>query len=165
MRLDLRHNFADASHDIKRVRSRKSPDANECRGLAVEADILLVIFCAQHDISDFTKPHDDTILLLDDQLTELLRRSQIRVSHQIDRHHGSLGSTQGRQIVVSRQGFSKLGRRNAERGHLLGLQPNPHCECAFAENIGSLNSTDRAELGLHDAGQVIRNLILVEVRR
>jgi len=33
----------------------------------------------------------------------------------------------------------------------------------FAENVGALHTADSAELGLDDAGEVIRNLILVQV--
>ena len=51
------------------------------------------------------------------------------------------------------------------RRHLIGFQPDAHGKRAVAENIGPLHAADRAQLRLHDAGQVVGNLRLIEIGR
>ena len=62
---------------VERVGGRQHPDAHERRRLAVEADVLLVVLRAEHDVGDLAEPDDDAVLLLDDELPELfgVRRS------------------------------------------------------------------------------------------
>ena len=50
----------------------QDPDAHERGGLAVEADVRLVVLGAEHDVGDLAEAHDDAVLLLDDELAELL---------------------------------------------------------------------------------------------
>src|SRR6202040_1410300 len=47
--------------------------------------------------------------------------------------------------------------------HLVRLEPDAHGEGAVAQNIRTLYSTDSAQLRLHHAGQIVGNLVLVEV--
>ena len=49
--------------------------------------------------------------------------------------------------------------------HLVRLQPDAHRERAVAEDVGALDAADRAQLRLHDAGQVVGDLVLIEIRR
>ena len=58
-----------------------------------------------------------------------------------------------------------VGGRDAEGGHPVGLQPDPHREGAVAEDVGPLDAADRREAGLDDAGQVVGDLVLVELVR
>ena len=49
--------------------------------------------------------------------------------------------------------------------HPVRLQPDAHGERAGAKDVGSLHAADGAELRLHDARQVVGNLIRIEVCR
>ena len=53
--------------------------------------------------------------------------------------------------------------RDAERSHFFGLEPDPHRKGALAQYVGALNAVDRAQLGLHNARQIVRNLVLIEI--
>ena len=48
---------------VERVGGRQHPDAHERRRLAVEADVLLVVLGAEHDVGDVAEPDDDAVLL------------------------------------------------------------------------------------------------------
>ena len=163
--LDGRHLGPHALDHFERVRRRQHPDAHEHRGLAVEADVLLVVLGAEHDVGDLAEADDDAVLLLHDQLAELLGRPQVGVGHQVDRDHRSLGAADRRQVVVAGQRLAQLRRRDAPGRHLLGLQPDPHRERPRAEDVGALDAGDGAQLRLHDAGQVVGDLVLIETRR
>ena len=54
---------AHALDHVERVGGRQHPDAHERRGLAVEADVLLVVLGAEHDVGDLAEPDDDAVLL------------------------------------------------------------------------------------------------------
>ena len=69
------------------------------------------------------------------------------------------------EIVVARQSVMHVGRRDAAGGHLLGLEPDAHGEGAVAQDVGALDAADGAQLGLDDAGQVVGDLVLIEVGR
>ena len=70
-----------------------------------------------------------------------------------------------RQVVVARQGLSQRGGRDAKRGHLVRLEPDPHGKRAVAQNVGALNAADGAQLRLNDARQIIGDLVLIEIGR
>ena len=53
--------------------------------------------------------------------------------------------------------------RDAVRRHLVRLQPDAHGERAVAEDVGALHAADGAQLRLHDARQVVGDLVLIEV--
>ena len=84
---------------------------------------------------------------------------------EVYRHHRALGSAERRQVVVARQRLAHRRRRNAVRGHAIGLQPDTHRERAIAENVGALNAADGAELRLDDARQIVGNLVRIELGR
>ena len=102
---------------------------------------------------------------LDHELPELVRRPQIGVGDEIHRHHRSLGMAERRQVVVPRQRVAHHRRRDAVRRHPIGLQPDAHGERARAENVGALHAADRAQLRLHDARQVVGDLVRIEIVR
>ena len=56
-------------------------------------------------------------------------------------------------------------RRDAICRHPIRLQPDAHRERAVTENIGALHAAHRAQFRLHDAGQIIGDLILIEICR
>ena len=133
-------------------------------GLAVEAHVLVVVLGAEHDVGDLAEAHDDALLLLDDELPELLRRLQVGVRDEVDRDHRALGLARAPRGSCSGASASRTcGRRDAQRRHLVGLQPDAHGEGARAEDVGPLDAADRGELGLDDARQVVGDLVLVEV--
>jgi len=165
LRLDLGQRPAHARDHVERVRRRQHPDAHEGGRLAVEADVFLVVGRAELHVGDVAEPHDDAVLLLDDELPELLGRAQIGVRDEVHRHHRPFGASERRQVVVARERLAQRRRRDAERRHLLRLQPDPHRERAVAEDVGALHAVDRAQLRLHDARQVVGDLVLIELRR
>ena len=151
--------------DLERVGGRQHPDAHERRRFAVEADVLLVVLGAQHDVGDVAEPDDDAVLLLDHELPELLGRAQIGVGDEVDRHHRALGASERRQVVVARQRVAHRRRRDAVRRHPVRLQPDAHGERARAEDVGALDAADGAQLGLDDARQVVGDLVRIEIGR
>ena len=56
-------------------------------------------------------------------------------------------------------------RRDAEGRHLVRLEPDAHREGAVAENLGALHAADGAQLRLHDAHEVVGDLVLIEILR
>ena len=102
---------------------------------------------------------------LDDELPELLRRAQVGVGDEVHRHHRALGAAERRQVVVARQRVAHRRRRDAVRRHLVRLEPDAHGERAVAENVGALDAADGAQLRLHDARQVVGDLVLIEIGR
>ena len=133
--------------------------------LAVEAHFLVVVLRTEDDVGNLAEPDDDAVLFLDDELTEFLGRPQIGVGDEVDRHHRSLGLAERGEIVVSRQRVAHGRRGNPERRHRVRLQPDAHRERPVAENVGTLHAADGAQLRLHDARQVVGNLVLIEIGR
>ena len=163
LRLDAGDFRADAPDDVERVGGGQHPDAHEDRRLTVEADVLLVVLRAEHDVGDVAEPDDDAVLLLDDELAELLRRAQVGVGDEVHRHHRSLGAPERREVVVARQRLPQHRGRNAVRRHPVRLEPDAHGEGTVAEDVGALDAADGAQPRLHDANQIVGNLVLIEV--
>ena len=76
LRLDFRYRLAHLANHVERVGRRQHPDAHERGGLSVEADVLLVVLRAQHDVGDIAEADDDAVLLFDDELPEFFRRAR-----------------------------------------------------------------------------------------
>ena len=165
LRLNLLQLRAHALDDVERVRGRQAPDAHEGGGLAVEPDVLVVGLGAEHDVRDLLEPDDVALLLLDHQLLEVLGRLEAGVRDEVDRHHRALRRPERREVVVGGQQVPHLGRRDPERRHPLGLQPDAHREDARAQDVGLLHAGDGRQLRLHDARQVVGDLVLVELLR
>src|SRR5205823_2180152 len=53
-------------------------------------------------------------------------------------------------------------RADVERGHPIGLEPDAHGKGAGAEDVGALHALDRREPRLHDAHEVVGDLVLLE---
>ena len=84
LRPDSRKDVAHVMNHFQRVGRGKHPDAHEGRGLSVEADILFVVLGAQHNVSNFTQPHHNAILLFHNELAEFFRCAQIGVCNQVN---------------------------------------------------------------------------------
>ena len=165
LRLNFRHRFANRLHHVERVRGRQHVDADEDGGLAVEADFLLVRFGAENDVGDVAEAHDCAFVLFHDELLEFIDGLQIRIRDQVDRRHRPLGAAERGEIVVRGECVVRHRGRNAEGGHLVGLEPDAHCEGAVAENLRALHAADGAQLRLHDAHEVVGDLVLIEIAR
>ena len=101
-RLDPGHDFANSADHVQRIGRGERPDAHEHRSFAIKADIGLVVFCAEHDISDVAKPHHNAVFFFDDELPEFLWRAQVRIGDKVHRHHRAFRPTERRQVIVSR---------------------------------------------------------------
>ena len=154
---------ADVVDDFERVRGGQNPDAHEGCGFAVEADVLVVVFGAQRYVGDFSEADDHAVLLLDHHLAKFFGGAQVGVGDQVDRHHGTLGAAERGKIVIACQRVVHVGGRDTARRHLLGLEPDAHGKGAIAKNVGALHAADGAQFGLHDAGEVVGDLVLVEI--
>ena len=152
----------DRVDDIERVGVRQDEDAHEDRGLAGEADFGVVVLGAQLDVGDVAQAHDRVVLLADDEVLELLDRAQIGVGRQVDLDQGALGVADGGQVVVRGERRADLRRADVERRQPVGLEPDAHREGAAAEDVGALHARDRREARLHDAHQVVRDLVLLQ---
>ena len=163
LRLNLRHRFARPTDHVERVGGGKHPDSHEDGGLPVETDVLLVVLGAQRDVGDLAQPHDDALLFLDDELSEFLGGLEVRVGDEVDGHHGPFGLSQRGEIVVLCQRVPHVRGRDATSGHLGWIEPDAHGEVASAQDLGALHAADGAQLRLHDAREVIADLVLIEV--
>ena len=61
---DRRQSLSYAVNHVQGVGSGKDPDAHEGSGLAVEADILVVVLGSQNNVGNFAEPDDHAVLLL-----------------------------------------------------------------------------------------------------
>ena len=69
------------------------------------------------------------------------------------------------EVVVGGERLAHLRRADVERGHAIGLEPGADGEGAPAEDVGALHAVDRREARLHDADQVVGDLVALEDRR
>ena len=74
----------------------------------------------------------------------------------------ALGLPDGGEVVVRRQRRAHLRRADVERRHAVGLEPGADGERAPAEDVGALHALDGREARLHDADQVVGDLVLLE---
>ena len=163
LRLDAGHGVADPADHFQRVGGGKHPDAHEGGPLAVETDVLLVVLGAQGDIRDIAEPDDGSPVLLHHEATKLIRGLEVGVGHEVHRDHRPFRLPQRGEIVVLRQGVADLRCRDSHGRHPLGLEPDAHGERAAAQDVGALHALDRAQLGLNDPRQIVRDLVLIEI--
>ncbi len=165
-RLKLRQLRAHALDDVERVRGRQHPDAHEGRGLAVEADVLVVVLGAEHDVGDLAEPDDVALLLLDDELLELLGRLEVGVGDEVDRHHRALGRAERGEVVVGGQQRRTPGTARCRAPP--SARASARCAWRRCARPGCRRAARRVtaeQLRLHDARQVVGDLVLVEVLR
>ena len=87
--------------------------------------------------------------------------SQVGVGGQVDLDERALGLADGGEVIVGRQRLAHLGRADVERRHPVGLEPDAHRERAPAQDVGPLHAADRRQARLHDADEVIGDLVLL----
>jgi hypothetical protein len=92
-------------------------------------------------------------------MSESLDRAQVSRGGEVDGEHAALGLADGGEEVLGGEGAADLGGAEVERGHALGLEPDAHGEHAAAEDVGFLHAGHGRELRLHDARQVVRDLV------
>ena len=107
---NAREGVAHFSNDVEGVRGRQYPDAHEHRGLTIELDVGVVILRSKHDVRDIAEADDDATLFLDDQLTEFLRGTKVRIGHQVHRNHRAFRAAERRQVVIPREGITDRRR-------------------------------------------------------
>ncbi len=161
----MRNRVAHALDDVERVRRREGPHAHERRGFAVEADVLLVVLGAEHDVGDLAQPDHHAAFVLDHELPEFFGRAQVGVRDEVHGHHRAFRPSERRQVVVPAERVAQRRRRDAERSHPIRLEPDTHRERAGAENLRALHAVDRAQLRLDDACEIVRDLIRIEIGR
>ena len=157
--LDLGHELAHGVDDIQRVGSGQHPDAHERRLGAVEAHVAGVVLCAEFDLGHVPQADDGVAGAAHHEFVELLGAAQVGVGDEVDGDHRSLGRADGGEVIVARERVAHVGGRDAERGHLVRLEPDAHGEGARAEDVRALHAVDRRDLGLHDAREVIGDLV------
>src|SRR5207248_9079849 len=123
--------------------SRENPDAHEGRGLAIEANVLLIVLGAKDNIGNLAQANDNPLIFLDYQLPEFIRCPKIGVGNQIHRHHGTLGLANRGKMVVLRECIPHCRSGNTKRSHFVWLQPDSHSESTIAEDVRALYAADR----------------------
>ena len=164
--LDGNHFLAHAFDDVERVRVRQRPDAHEDRVLAAETDFGVVIFRAERNVGDVAQAHERAAGLADDEIFEFLDRAQIGVRRQIDLDERTFRVADGGEKIIRRELFADLIRADVERREPVGFQPDAHRKSASAQNVRALHAFERGQARLHDAHEIIRDLVrLQNVRR
>ena len=156
---DLREDIAHALDHGQQVRIRCDLDADEHRLLAVERHLGVVVLGAERDVGHILQTHDGAVLLLEHELLELVDRVQIGAGREVDRDHLALGVADGRDVVVRVQRRVDIARGQAGRGELLRIEPGAQREGARAEDLRGLHAGHGLQLRLHDADQVVRDLV------
>ena len=105
---EFRELVAHALADVEGVCRRQAPDADELRGLPVEADVGVVILRTQFHVGDVLETDQHAVAFLDHELPELLGGFQVRVGDQVDGGHGPLGLANRREVVVGLKGLADL---------------------------------------------------------
>ena len=159
LRLDRREDVAHALDDVEQVGGRRHLDADIDRLLAVEAHLGFVVVGAQGDVGDVAQAHDRAVLLLQHEVAEFLERAQRRRGFQRDLDHLALGRAEARDVVVVGQRLRYVGGGEAVGRELLRVEPGAQREVLGAQKLGGLHALDRLQLGLHDAHQVVGDLV------
>ena len=63
--------------------------------------------------------------------------------------------------LLAASACADLGRADVERRHPVGLEPDAHGEGAAAQDVRALHAFEGGEARLHDAHQVIGDLVLL----
>ena len=131
-----------------------------------EAHVLVVVVGAEHDVGDVLEADQRAVLLADDELAGTprpTRRSVVAV--RLSWTSAPLVWPTADEVVVGGERLAHLRRADVERRHAIGLEPGAHGEGAPAEDVGALHAVDRREARLHDADQVVGDLVVLEDRR
>ena len=161
--LNVRERDAHPLNHIQSVGGGQHEDAHKRGHASGKAHVRIIVLGAKLNIGDIPETHDRPVLLLDHQLLEFFGGLQIRISDQVDGHHGPFGLTHARQVVIVLQGILDVGRRNVQGRHPVRFHPDPHGKSPGAENLGALDTIDGRQFRLNHSSQVVRDLIAAQV--
>ena len=160
--LDRGHFFADALDHFQRIGVGQHPDAHEHGAFAAEAHLAVVIFRAERHVGHVAQPDELVAVLPHHELFEFIHGTQIGVRRQIHLHQRTLRVADRREKIIGRKHLPDLIRIDAERRQPVGLQPDAHGECAAAQQVRALHAFERGEARLHNARQIIGDLIRLQ---
>ena len=75
------------------------------------------------------------------------------------------GLANGGQIIVGLKCGVDVCGCEIERSQFIGLEPDAHGEYPSAQNVRPLDPRDRGKPRLNNAGEIVGNLVLVEILR
>ncbi len=152
----LVHGLAHRARHLERVRARRLEDAHRDRVLVVEHRAQRVAARRQLDARDVAEARDLSAGAgLDDDVAELVLGGQpaARVDGQreVDRAvHGHAADHAGRDLhVLVADGADDVGRRQAARRDLVGIEPDAHGVVAGAEDHHLAHARDARQHVLH----------------
>ena len=160
--MDGVHFGADAFDDIERVRVRQRPDAHEHGAFAAEAHLGIVILRAEHHVGDVAQAHELVAVAAHDEIFEFIHGTQIRVRRQIHRDQRTFRLADGGKKIVRRQRRADFIRTDVERREPVRFEPDAHRERASAEDVRRLHAFERGQARLHDAREIIRDLVRLQ---
>src|SRR5690606_9926922 len=138
------------------------PHAHEHGTLAREAHRLVVALGPQLDVGDLGETHQGVAFATHHQLLKARQRAEIGGGGEVGADEGSLRFAYRGEEVVGGQGPADVGPGDPEGGHPPGAQPGPDGEGPPAEDVGALDAVDGGQARLHDADEVIGELIVFE---
>ena len=159
---DLFQFHPHALDDVHRICIWQDPNAHEDGLLPRKANLGVVVFCPEDNVSDVAQSDECALVLPDHELFELFCRMQIGIRSEIDLKQRSFGAADGGEIIISRKRVSDIGRANVQCGHAFRFHPNAHSKGSPPENIGFLYATNRSEPRLNEANEIIRNLVRLQ---
>ena len=157
--MDRVHFRADEFDDIKRVGVRQNPDANEHRAFSGEAHFRVVIFCAKRDIRHVTQSHERVAVLSQHKIFEFIHGAEISVGSKVDLHQRTFGASDGGKKIILRERFTNFVGTDTKRREAIRLEPYTHRKSSSTEDVGALHARQCRKAGLHDAHEIICDLI------
>ena len=127
--------------------------------LPLEYTARLVRFAREFDLRDVAERDATIAVLTHDDCGESLRIFEIGLRIDARAHVLTARGAGGRDVVVAADRVVHVHRRDAERRHLRGVQPDAHREVAAAEHACLAHSLHRGEHRLDEAHRVVRALL------
>ena len=159
LRLDVRPDLVHTAHHLQQIGGRRDLNADIDRLLAVEADLGFIVLGAKRDVGDVLQAYHRPVRLFDDEIAELLGRMQAGRCGEVDLHHLALGRADAGNVVVGGERLTDVGRGQPVCGELLRIEPGAQREHLLAEQLRGLHARYGLQLGLHDAREIIGDLV------
>ena len=126
-------NFIDCVGDFERISGRLLYDANGDGGLAIEANDPAFIQRSQFRLPHVAQTHEITVGVLDDEIVELLWRTQVGLRQNGELPLLTLDASRGHFHILAAQRVLDVLRRKLIGGETLRIEPNAHGVGAIAE--------------------------------